>query len=183
MGNDLRNEIYRRKWSPKKQSGPVSIHAGPFDLHDAVRIITQIALGMACQPYRNVAHRDLNSANVLVSEHHSSIDVKIGGFDESETTVSREICWGPPWTKAGTGFWRAPEVFSEERRPYDLKAADVYSFAMTCYEILTGLHPFDGMDRGYSSYRALQDEVIRGLRPELPNDQSLIPAVRLVSAY
>jgi serine/threonine protein kinase len=40
--------------------------------------------------------------------------------------------------------------------------ADVYSFGMVCYEILTGHHPFQGHPR--SNY----DLVLSGQRPELP---------------
>jgi serine/threonine protein kinase len=41
--------------------------------------------------------------------------------------------------------------------------ADVYSFAMTCYEILTGNVPFDGFPRC-----AIHGKVMEGVRPKLP---------------
>jgi len=41
--------------------------------------------------------------------------------------------------------------------------SDVYSYAMTCYEILSGLTPFEGIPRGNLA------EVTAGLRPSLPN--------------
>ncbi|KAG0588653.1 hypothetical protein KC19_2G259600 [Ceratodon purpureus] len=42
-------------------------------------------------------------------------------------------------------------------------ASDVYSYGMTCYEILTGKLPFDGQSR-YD----YMDAVIGGKRPEVP---------------
>jgi serine/threonine protein kinase len=41
--------------------------------------------------------------------------------------------------------------------------ADVYSFAMTCYEILTGNVPFDGFPQC-----AIHGKVMEGVRPKLP---------------
>jgi serine/threonine protein kinase len=49
------------------------------------------------------------------------------------------------------------------KRPKFSAKADVYSFGMVCYEILTGHHPFDGHPR--SNY----DLVLSGQRPELPS--------------
>jgi len=43
--------------------------------------------------------------------------------------------------------------------------ADVYSFGMTCYEVLTGCTPFSSLPRS-----AVYKRVIAGERPELPAD-------------
>jgi serine/threonine protein kinase len=56
----------------------------------------------------------------------------------------------------GTGFWRAPEilvaVLDQTLRPATFtQQADVYSFAMTSYEILTGWMPFEELGpEGYN---------------------------------
>lgn len=172
MGGDLRHEIDRRMEFPRRKredSGSVPV---PFDLHDAVYIINKIALGMAYLHSRNVTHRDLKALNVLVPEHAGSIDVKITDFGVSELIDSSKRGSSGP---VGTGYWRAPEVFSEAKLPYDLKAADVYSFGMTCFEVLTGEVPLlDQVDQGYVGRLA----VINGLRPELPSD--LMPNLKLL---
>ncbi|KAI5068346.1 hypothetical protein GOP47_0016691 [Adiantum capillus-veneris] len=69
---------------------------------------------------------------------------------------------------AGTTYWRAPEVFKVEskkelERKYT-KKADVYSFAMVCYEILTGSVPFDDGNK----LKTLHKRLLRGERPSLP---------------
>jgi serine/threonine protein kinase len=48
----------------------------------------------------------------------------------------------------GTRFWRAPEILlgikNRDIQPYLFtKEPDVYSYAMTCYEISTGRIPFE----------------------------------------
>ena len=52
---------------------------------------------------------------------------------------------------------------------YDLKAPDVYSFAMTCYEVVTGAVPLvdEANELGPPQARL---RVIAGLRPTLPSD-------------
>lgn len=67
----------------------------------------------------------------------------------------------------GTGFWRAPEILKavNNRSVEPLmftQQTDVYSYGMTCYEIITGRLPFE--DRRRSDY-GIGDE-----RPELPSD-------------
>jgi serine/threonine protein kinase len=54
----------------------------------------------------------------------------------------------------GTGFWRAPEVLEELlKQPKDrdleiwTQKVDIYSYAMTCYEILTGHIAFFGYSK------------------------------------
>jgi serine/threonine protein kinase len=63
----------------------------------------------------------------------------------------------------GTGsyLYMAEEVCRHE--PYNIKA-DVYSFAMILYEMVTGLWPFQGMDPVKAATCAATD----GLRPVFP---------------
>ena len=70
----------------------------------------------------------------------------------------------------GTGFWRAPEVLKEllkEERDRSVEIwtekVDIYSFAMTCYEVLTGATPFP------QYFKSDWQKVIDGERPHLPS--------------
>jgi hypothetical protein len=81
--------------------------------------------------------------------------VKIGDFESSDGVV-------------GTRFWRAPEVLQaleNKVKPILSPAADVYSYGMLCYELLTGRIPFGG--RGCSN-KAQILKILSGQRPELP---------------
>jgi serine/threonine protein kinase len=161
---DVINSRVQKKTTATKtnSSQPVLL----FEFQEAVGIITKIALGMAFLHSRGVTHRDLKALNVLCQEHAGSMDVKIVDFGVSQHIAAAS---GATALAVGTGFWRAPEIFPTEfnrSRGCDvsLMAADVYSFAMTCYEILTGFSPFDEYGFRLSKY----DEVVNGLRPTLP---------------
>lgn len=133
----------------------------PFSEDVAVSIITRLAVTFNALHDFGIYHRDINARNILVqtTSNPSVFDVLVADFEISDSIV-------------GTGFYRAPEilqtlhVFEEDRIPLSgkqLQAADVYSFGMTCYEILTGRSPFEG--QLYSDYNL----VLSGGRPELPN--------------
>lgn len=65
-----------------------------------------------------------------------------------------------PIAPIGTTLYRAPELLlqSGAEISHHRFNMDVYSFAITCYEVVTGRIPFDG-----------HDLVIDGARPELPD--------------
>ncbi|KAG0569075.1 hypothetical protein KC19_6G063900 [Ceratodon purpureus] len=67
----------------------------------------------------------------------------------------------------GTGFWRAPEVLialkNKEFGPKTwTRKGDVYSYAMTCYEVITGFIPFEDVNINVN-------DVISGARPSWHN--------------
>ncbi|KAG0603686.1 hypothetical protein M758_10G113200 [Ceratodon purpureus] len=152
---DLRTLI-NLKMKESNYQGP------PFSHYDAIRIILCIARGVKELHERGVLHRDLKAANVLLPLAQKNGD--------SDTNYAVVADFESAMLVQGTGFWRAPEVLEELRkRPCDrnvgiwTEKVDVYSFAMTCYEILTGHIPFDGYGR--SDWK----RVINGERPHLPD--------------
>lgn len=152
MWGDLRRVVDHKM---QKSGGP------PFDHDTATLIMLEIAGGMLELHQRGVIHRDLKASNVLVDSGYGvdprdeTFECKIADFESSVGVV-------------GTGFWRAPEILRAVRdgevKLLDLftQESDVYSYAMTCYEILTGGLPFHGHPR--TDY----DFVLNGGRPELP---------------
>ncbi|KAG0586184.1 hypothetical protein KC19_2G071000 [Ceratodon purpureus] len=123
----------------------------------ALQMIIQIAIGMWFLHDNNVIHRDLKADNIFVETSSSGVpvDAYIGDFDVASYVV-------------GTSFWRAPEVLQalkDGKRPIFTPKSDVYSYAMTCYEILTGGVPLEGVR--FSDYDAVLQH---GKRPKLPSD-------------
>lgn len=124
----------------------------PFRLHVAVDIMLQIAQAMAYVHSKNIIHRDLKPKNILVNvdpifdDNGNVIGLNNNGYVRVKVTDFGVSKLKPPddskftTLKTGTGYWRAPELFTPNTK-YTVKA-DVYSFAVVCYEILTGQQPW-----------------------------------------
>lgn len=75
-----------------------------------------------------------------------------------------DLTW-PTRDRIGTTKWRAPKVFRWKKvGPSDWKKADIYSFAMTCSEDVTGEQPFMSGELNKLLYR-----IQNGERPALPS--------------
>ncbi|KAG0631177.1 hypothetical protein M758_1G233600 [Ceratodon purpureus] len=139
----------------------------PFEYRVAFDILFQIARGMRYLHEKQVAHFDLKPSNILVTEMAGHFNVKIidffisesyGGSKEEKAVLSRG--------NLGTTKYMAPEVFGAAGKKVSPFKADVYSFAMTCYEILTGKVPFEGTLK----HREIQELVRNGTRPKLKRE-------------
>jgi serine/threonine protein kinase len=177
-GGDLR-KLIDLKMQENHNQGP------PFTSAGTKRIILQIAEGMCELHEHDIVHRDLKAANVLLNTESATGMEDPYGFvcqvAEDPNAFACQVLEDPNAFTCqvadfecsvgvvGTGFWRAPEILqavkSRNIKPeLFTKSADVYSYGMTCYEIVTGRMPFE--DLRASDY----DVVIRGGRPKLPSD-------------
>ncbi|KAG0600863.1 hypothetical protein M758_11G067000 [Ceratodon purpureus] len=118
----------------------------PFSYHVTVDIMAQIARGMHYLHGLKIAHRDLKPENVVLSRVVSPFDiadtyhVKLVDFGVSKTQVQSSKTTA---TEHGFGTFRykAPEVrhvIDNNDRRWKAKwfKADVWSFAITCLELL-----------------------------------------------
>lgn len=137
----------------------------PFPTFQAEFVLLQLAMGMRSLHELGVYHKDLKAANILVNKTRRPdcpdpdlsevFEIFVADFERSEGIV-------------GTLFYRAPEVLQSLRTRVALSedqwmAADVYSFGMVCYEVLTGKTPLDGHPRNDYGF------ILNGGRPELPD--------------
>jgi serine/threonine protein kinase len=142
----------------------------PLPLLLAVDIMLQLAEAMNYLHKSGVMHRDLKSPNVLINVVESkesfifpSVQVKLVDFSESKLKLNNSRF---TTRMVGATRWRAPEVFEvEENTEMYRKAADVYSFAMVFFEVLTGELPFFG-----TPIFRLLPKILEGVRPTLPPD-------------
>ena len=152
---DLRKLIDSRMQQNGNQSPP-------FTEKEARLIMLDIAVGMESLHRHKIIHRDLKASNVFIHWReknafhpvHNPFVCIVGDFECSVGVV-------------GTGYWRAPEILQavqacDIRSHLFSEKSDVYSFAMTCYEVLTGCIPFENFSG------ICYDPVIQGKRPKLP---------------
>ena len=154
------------------------LHKGRATITDVVRmdIMLQIASGMCYLHDMKVAHRDLKPSNVVVTSMDASnlngcleyVHVKLVGFGISKVEVkeSPEVPTGQ--VAYGTWHYIAPEAFENRRSEVNAFKTDVFSFAMTSFEILTGEKPFGETLRNAEYVKFIKD----GKRPKLPKNCS-----------
>lgn len=101
-----------------------------------------------------VLHRDLKSANLLLDESYTT---KVCDFGLSRLKAQERSMTG----NCGTVQWMAPEILGNQ--PY-AEPADVFSFGIILWELLTGECPYDGMTAIQCALAVLN----RDQRPPMP---------------
>lgn len=147
----------------------------PFSVPVAVDIMLQIARGMEYLHSRKIYHGNLNPSSVLLRARNSSVEgyfhAKVTGFG-----LNSVKSYGPRGSPNQNGIdpviWSAPEVLAEQENSGEKSSskytekADVYSFGMLCFELLTGKVPFeDGHLQGDKMVRNIR----AGERPLFPH--------------
>jgi tRNA A-37 threonylcarbamoyl transferase component Bud32 len=146
----------------------------PYDI--LLDVIQQIASGMYYLHDMHVAHRDLKPANILwtpLREKEQSLAssssfgyIKLTDFGISKTEVGSES-FEPD--SMGTSVYRAPEVLrAYAKGNANYFQADVYSFGITCAEILCGRLSFE-QEQPKNFSRGLYEKVKVGMCPDLPS--------------
>ena len=137
---------------------------------DAIKIVRQLALGLAAAHQRGVIHRDLKPANVLMAEDG---EARITDFGVARSAGSTGI------TVSGV-IIGTPEYLSPEQAradPVDGRS-DLYALGLIFFEMLTGTLPF----RSGTPAEMLAQRIVRDPPPPdtIKNDLPAF-AVRLCS--
>ncbi|XAR73720.1 Dual-specificity kinase [Bertholletia excelsa] len=127
---------------------------GVFKLPALLKVALDVSKGMDYLHQNNIIHRDLKTANLLMDENEV---VKVADFGVARVQAQT----GVMTAETGTYRWMAPEVI--EHKPYDHKA-DVFSFGIVCWELLTGELPYSYL----TPLQAAIGVVRQGLRPTIP---------------
>ncbi|XP_010689812.1 uncharacterized protein LOC104903468 isoform X2 [Beta vulgaris subsp. vulgaris] len=151
----------------------------PFSFPAAVDIMLQIARGMEYLHSKKIYHGDLNPSNVLIKPRNSSSEgyfhAKISGFGLKGVKTVASRTSSPNQNGIQPSFiWHAPEVLIEQEKAgsssgkdfkYYSEKADVYSFGMLCFEVLTGKVPFED---GHLQGDKMSRNIKAGERPLFP---------------
>lgn len=114
------------------------LKAGVFEERYIAVIVRELLFALQAVHKLGVIHRDLKSANVLITNEG---DVQLCDFGVAAQLTSNSV---KRTTMAGTPYWMAPEVIREGDH-YNVKA-DIWSLGITIYEMATGNPPYCDKD-------------------------------------
>ncbi|XWS21579.1 hypothetical protein CRYUN_Cryun30bG0066400 [Craigia yunnanensis] len=118
----------------------------------------QILHGLKYLHDRNVVHRDVKCANILVD---ASGSVKLADFGLAKATKLNDVK-----SCKGTAFWMAPEVVNQKGQGYGVPA-DIWSLGCTVLEMLTRQIPYYHLEYMQALFR-----IGRGEPPPVPDSLS-----------
>ena len=135
------------------------LKSGPLGIEEAVNIAFQVAEGLGEAHKKGIIHRDIKPANIMMTKKGQA---KIMDFGLAK------LAWGADLTKPsmimGTVAYMSPEQARGQKVDY---RADIWSFGVVLYEMLTGKLPFKGDNEQAMIYSTLKDKPVPS--PELPS--------------
>jgi serine/threonine protein kinase/Tfp pilus assembly protein PilF len=112
------------------------IDRGKLNFDEAIKIGIQILKGLAIAHETGIIHRDIKPANIIVPNRG---EVKILDFGLAKLIDSSGL------TRAGETLGSALYMSPEQIRGDAVDCrSDIWSFGIVMYEMLGGIHPFDG---------------------------------------
>jgi serine/threonine-protein kinase len=118
------------------------IQKGPIPLDESVGILRDVAKALAYAHRQNIVHRDIKPENILLSE--GTALVTDFGIAKAVQAAMPSSPYGSaitePGEPIGTPMYRSPEQAASD--PSTDQRADIYSWGVVAYELLSGTHPF-----------------------------------------
>ncbi len=145
---------------------------GPLAPGRARRYMTQAAAGLRAAARKNILHRDVKPANLLLDKRDDQIKVADFGLAKRACV---DASMGGTSLIAGTPLYVAPEVI---RNGEGDQRADLYSLGATFFHLLVGAPPFGGKTAADALVGHMNEPApdLRSLRPDVPQD--LASAIR-----
>jgi len=140
------------------------IQSGPLPLDEALDISIQIVKGLQAAHQRGIVHRDVKSANVMLS---SKGQVKVTDFGLAKLSGQTRL------TQTGATVGTVAYMSPEQARGEAVDArADIFSSGVVLYEMLTGVLPFKGEHTAALIYAISHEEPkpLSEFRRDLPKE-------------
>jgi serine/threonine-protein kinase len=139
------------------------IESDPLELEEALRIATQVAEGLQIAHKKGVIHRDIKSANIMVTEDNQAKIMDFGLARMMGTTLL---------TQEGAAMGTIAYMSPEQARGKEVDhRTDIWSFGVVLYEMLTGELPFKGEHEQAVVYSIRKDKPrpITEVNAEIPH--------------
>ena len=132
-------------------------------VRQAVLIIFKVCRALDYAFQNGVIHRDIKSANILLSERD---DIKISDFGTAQISQATHT--------QIDGFVGSPAYMSPEQINEEPPSAqtDIYSLGVTMYELLAGRLPFQAANSVAMINKILNDTAtpLKSIRPDIPDE-------------
>ncbi len=127
------------------------LERGTLEVQEALDIVLQAAAGLARAHEKDIVHRDITPANILITTEEV---IKIVDFGLAKLKGRTKV------TKSGTTVGTVAYMSPEQARGEEVDArSDIFSLGVVLYEVLTGQRPFPG---------AYEAEVVYGIINKQP---------------
>jgi serine/threonine protein kinase/formylglycine-generating enzyme required for sulfatase activity/cephalosporin-C deacetylase-like acetyl esterase len=146
------------------QSLKNKIDRGHIAIEDVVDIAVQIAQGLEEAHSKEIIHRDIKSANVMITEKGQAKIMDFGlAKVKGGTLLTRE------GTTLGTVAYMSPEQARGEEVD---QRTDIWSLGIVIYEMLSGQLPFMGDREASILYSVVHEEVkpVTAWNPDIPSE-------------
>jgi len=156
------------------QSLREKIEDGPSKIEDAIKFAVQVADGLQAAHGKGITHRDIKSANIMITEKNQ---VKIMDFG-----LAKLARGGTMLTKEGMTLGTAAYMSPEQARGEVVDhRTDIWSLGVVLYEMISGRLPFRGEYESAMMYSILNEEPepLTSLRSNVPMDLERVVAKML----
>lgn len=151
--------------------------AGALQLADALRIkellgtFEALLRSLHRAHEKGLVHRDIKPSNLMISLDHTPmiLDFGLAAFDDHpDGSLTGEVALGTP-------AYMSPEQLTAREGRVDARS-DVFSMAVTLYEAIALVHPFEAPTRERLYQHILQDEAppLRKVIPSLSRDIDVV---------
>ncbi|MGH7513888.1 MAG: serine/threonine-protein kinase, partial [Gemmatimonadales bacterium] len=139
---------------------------GELPIHEAVRLLAEVADALAYAHGQGVVHRDIKPDNVLLSGRHALVTDFGVAKAVSEATGRQQLTTAG--VALGTPAYMAPEQAAAD--PHLDHRVDIYAVGVMAYELLAGRPPFTGRSSQevLAAHLTQPPEPVSALRPAVP---------------